>query len=91
MGKWFVGRTPKQGLLNSLNLITNWFFIALMLNVFELNSERIEQKLIFNLAKIILSQEQCNQNGYEELLIKISEVHISMQLYVLVLEDIQAY
>ena len=42
----------------------------------KLNSERIEQKLIFNLVKIILSQEQCNQNDYEELLIKISEVHI---------------
>ena len=42
----------------------------------KLNSERIEQKLIFNLVKIILSQEQCNQNDYEELLIKISEVYI---------------
>ena len=41
-----------------------------MLNVYELNSGRIEQKLIFNLVKIIFSQEQCNPMDYEELLIK---------------------
>lgn len=64
------------------------FLIALMLNVYELNSGRIEQKLIFNLVKIIFSQEQCNPMDYEELLIKKSLVDVSMQLYV-ILVDIQ--
>lgn len=59
-----------------------------MLNVYELNSGRIEQKLIFNLVKIIFSQEQCNPMDYEELLIKKSLVDVSMQLYV-ILVDIQ--
>ena len=76
---WFIGINSKL-----------CFLIALMLNVYELNSGRIEQKLIFNLVKIIFSQEQCNPMDYEELLIKKSLVDVSMQLYV-ILVDIRLF